>query len=198
MSRPDAPAPKLVLASSSPRRIELLAQIGITPDLVDPADIDEAPLANELPARLARRLACSKAEVVAGRHPDDVVLAADTVVAVGRRLLEKPADEAEARRFLSLLSGRNHRVFTGVAVVTGGRTVWRVVETRVSFKVLSDAEISAYVASGEWRGKAGGYGIQGRAAAFVQRIVGSHPAVMGLPLFETTNLLKGAGWHPAA
>lgn len=198
MSRPDAPAPKLVLASSSPRRIELLAQIGIVPDLVDPADIDEAPLANELPARLARRLACSKAEVVAGRYPDDVVLAADTVVAVGRRLLEKPADEAEARRFLSLLSGRNHRVFTGVAVVTGGRTVWRVVETRVSFKVLSDAEISAYVASGEWRGKAGGYGIQGRAAAFVQRIVGSHPAVMGLPLFETTNLLKGAGWHPAA
>ena len=198
MSRPDAPAPKLVLASSSPRRIELLAQIGIVPDLVDPADIDEAPLANELPARLARRLACSKAGVVAGRHPDDVVLAADTVVAVGRRLLEKPADEAEARRFLSLLSGRNHRVFTGVAVVTGGRTVWRVVETRVSFKVLSEAEISAYVASGEWRGKAGGYGIQGRAAAFVQRIVGSHPAVMGLPLFETTNLLKGAGWHPAA
>ena len=198
MSRPDALAPKLVLASSSPRRIELLAQIGITPDQVDPADIDETPLSGETPLRLAQRLATSKAEVVAQRHQDAVVLAADTVVAVGRRLLEKPADEAEARRFLKLLSGRNHRVFTGVAVVANGRTVWRVVDTRVSFKVLSDEEINAYVASGEWRGKAGGYGIQGRAGAFVNRIVGSHPAVMGLPLFETSNLLKGAGWHPAA
>lgn len=198
MSRPDASAPKLVLASSSPRRIELLAQIGIVPDQVDPADIDETPLTGETPPRLARRLATSKAEVVAQRHADAVVLAADTVVAVGRRLLEKPADEAEARRFLQLLSGRNHRVFTGVAVVVGGRTIWRVVDTRVSFKVLSDAEINAYVASGEWRGKAGGYGIQGRAGAFVNRIVGSHPAVMGLPLFETSNLLAGAGWRTAA
>lgn len=198
MSRPDASAPKLVLASSSPRRIELLAQIGITPDQVDPADIDETPLTGETPPRLAQRLATSKAEVVAQRHQGAVVLAADTVVAVGRRLLEKPADEAEARRFLKLLSGRNHRVFTGVAVVANGRTVWRVVDTRVSFKVLSDEEINAYVASGEWRGKAGGYGIQGLAGAFVNRIVGSHPAVMGLPLFETSNLLKGAGWYPAA
>lgn len=198
MSRPDTPARRLVLASSSPRRIELLAQIGIVPDLVDPADIDETPLANELPARLARRLACAKAEVVASRHAGEVVLAADTVVCVGRRLLEKPADEAEARRFLSLLSGRNHRVHTGVAVVGADRTTWRVVETRVSFKVLSEEEIEGYIASGEWRAKAGGYGIQGRAGAFVQRIVGSHPAVMGLPLFETANLLKGAGWHHAA
>lgn len=198
MSRPDASAPKLVLASSSPRRIELLAQIGITPDQVDPADIDETPLTGETPPRLAQRLATSKAEVVAQRHQGAVVLAADTVVAVGRRLLEKPADEAEARRLLKLLSGRNHRVFTGVAVVANGRTVWRVVDTRVSFKVLSDEEINAYVASGEWRGKAGGYGIQGLAGAFVNRIVGSHPAVMGLPLFETSNLLKGAGWYPAA
>lgn len=196
MSRPDATAPKLVLASASPRRIELLAQIGITPDLVDPADIDETPLAGELPSRLAQRLSTSKAAVVAQRHPDSVVLAADTVVAVGRRLLEKPADEAEARRFLALLSGRNHRVFTGVAVVSAGRTSSRVVDTRVSFKVLSDAEINSYVESGEWRGKAGGYGIQGLAGAFISRIVGSHPAVMGLPLFETSNLLKGTGWQP--
>lgn len=198
MSRPDAPARRLILASSSPRRVELLAQIGITPDQIDPADIDETPLKGEMPARLAQRLASSKAAVVAERHPDDVVLAADTVVAVGRRLLEKPADEAEARRFLKLLSGRNHRVFTGVAVVAEGRMTWRVVDTRVTFKHLSDAEIHAYVASGEWQGKAGGYGIQGRAAAFVQRIVGSHPAVMGLPLVETANLLYGTGWHPAA
>lgn len=198
MSRPDVSAPKLVLASSSPRRIELLAQIGIVPDQVDPADIDETPLTGETPPRLARRLATSKAEVVAQRHEDAVVLAADTVVSVGRRLLEKPADETEARLFLKLLSGRNHRVFTGVAVVANGRTLWRVVDTRVSFKVLSDAEINAYVASGEWRGKAGGYGIQGRAGAFVNRIVGSHPAVMGLPLFETSNLLSGAGWRAAA
>lgn len=198
MSRTDAPARRLILASSSPRRVELLAQIGITPDQIDPADIDETPLKAEMPARLAQRLASSKAAVVAERHPDDVVLAADTVVAVGRRLLEKPADEAEARRFLKLLSGRNHRVFTGIAVVAEGRTTWRVVDTRVTFKHLSDAEIDAYVATGEWRGKAGGYGIQGRAAAFVQRIVGSHPAVMGLPLFETSNLLYGTGWRPAA
>lgn len=198
MSRPDAPVRRLVLASSSPRRVELLAQIGIVPDQIDPADIDETPLKAEMPSRLAQRLATSKAAVVAERHPQDVVLAADTVVAVGRRLLEKPLDEAEARRFLKLLSGRNHRVFTGIAVISDSRTSWRVVDTRVTFKTLSDAEIEAYVASGEWRGKAGGYGIQGCAAAFIQRIVGSHPAVMGLPLYEASNLLYGAGWRPAA
>ncbi|HEX8661758.1 MAG TPA: Maf family nucleotide pyrophosphatase [Brevundimonas sp.] len=187
--------PELVLASASPRRIELLALVGITPDRVDPADIDETPLRDETPTRLAARLAVSKSQAVAARSPDAVVLAADTVVAVGRRLLEKAADEAEAARFLKLLSGRNHRVFTGVAVTAAGRTTQRVVDTRVSFKVLSDAEIAAYVASGEWRGKAGGYGIQGRAGAFVTRLVGSYPAVMGLPLFETVNLLNGAGWR---
>lgn len=191
-------ARKLILASSSPRRVELLAQIGIVPDQIDPADIDETPLKAEMPSCLAQRLATSKACIVADRHPDDIVLAADTVVAVGRRLLEKPADEAEARRFLKLLSGRNHRVFTGVAVISEGRTAWRVVDTRVTFKTLSDVEIEAYVASDEWRGKAGGYGIQGRAASFIQRIVGSHPAVMGLPLYEASNLLYGAGWRPAA
>lgn len=187
--------PELVLASASPRRVELLALVGITPDRVDPADIDETPLKDETPARLAARLAVSKSQVAAARSPDAVVLAADTVVAVGRRLLEKAADEAEATRFLKLLSGRNHRVFTGVAVSAAGRTTQRVVDTRVSFKVLSDAEIAAYVASGEWRGKAGGYGIQGRAGAFATRLVGSYPAVMGLPLFETVNLLNGAGWR---
>ena len=187
--------PELVLASASPRRIELLALVGITPDRVDPADIDETPLKDETPTRLAARLAVSKSQVAAARSPDAVVLAADTVVAVGRRLLEKAADEAEATRFLKLLSGRNHRVFTGVAVTAAGRTTQRVVDTRVSFKVLSDAEIADYVASGEWKGKAGGYGIQGRAGAFVTRLVGSYPAVMGLPLYESVNLLQGAGYR---
>jgi len=197
VSRPDLSAPRLVLASSSPRRIELLAQIGVVPDHVDPADIDETPLKGETPARLAERLARGKAEVVAARSPDAIVLAADTVVALGRRLLEKPADGAEARRFLELLSGRNHRVFTGVVVIADGQATSRVVDTRVSFKTLSPEEIATYVASGEWRGKAGGYGIQGAAAAFVRRIVGSHPAVMGLPLYEAANLLRGAGWRPS-
>lgn len=188
--------PALVLASASPRRIELLALIGIVPDRIDPADIDETPQKAEQPVRLAVRLARAKAEAVLTRHPDAVVLSADTVVAVGRRLLEKPADAAEAERFLRLLSGRNHRVFTAAAVATGDRTSHRLVETRVTFKRLSDAEIAAYVAGDDWRGKAGGYGIQGPAAAFVTRIVGSHPAVMGLPLPETVNLLTGAGWRP--
>ena len=190
-----APRRDLVLASASPRRIELLAQIGIQPDRIVPADIDETPLKGETPPCLAERLARSKAEAVAASEPTALVLAADTVVAVGRRLLEKAADEAECVRFLKLLSGRNHRVFTGVALAAPGKAVaTRVVETRVSFKPLSDAEIAAYVASGEWKGKAGGYGIQGLAGAFVRRIVGSHPAVMGLPLHETMNLLTGAGW----
>lgn len=185
--------PELVLASSSPRRVELLALVGFTPDTIDPADIDETPLKDETPPRLALRLATTKAQVVAERHPEAVVLAADTVVAVGRRFLEKAADEAEATRFLKLLSGRNHRVFTGVAVVRDGKLTHRVNETRVTFKVLSEAEIGSYVAGGDWRGKAGAYGIQGAASAFVRQIVGSHHGVMGLPLYETVNLLAGAG-----
>jgi septum formation protein len=187
--------PELVLASASPRRIELLALIGISPDRIDPADIDETPLRDETPSRLAVRLARTKAQAVAARAPHAVVLAADTVVAVGRRLLEKPADAAEAEKFLRLLSGRNHRVFTGVAVATGETVRHRVVDTRVAIKRLSDAEIADYVAGGDWKGKAGGYGIQGPAAAFVLKIIGSHPAVMGLPLPETVNLLAGAGWR---
>lgn len=187
--------PVLILASASPRRRELLAQVGIVPDRTLPADIDETPLKSETPAQLAHRLARSKAAVVAERHPHAVVLAADTVVSLGRRLLEKAVDEAEATRFLRLLSGRNHRVHTGVAVARGDRISVRVVETRVSLKVLSESEIAAYVASGDWRGKAGAYGIQGPAGAFVRRIVGSHPAVMGLPLYETVSLLEGVGYR---
>lgn len=187
--------PELILASASPRRRELLAQVGIVPDRILPADIDETPLKSEPPAQLAGRLARSKAAVLAARHPDAIVLAADTVVSLGRRLLEKAADEAEATRFLRLLSGRNHRVHTGVAVARGERVSVRVVETRVALKVLSEAEIAAYVASGDWQGKAGAYGIQGQAGAFVRRIVGSHPAVMGLPLYETVSLLEGVGYR---
>jgi septum formation protein len=191
-------SPPLVLASASPRRIELLAQVGIAPDRIVPADIDETPLKGETPPRLAERLARTKAETVSAAEPEAFVLAADTVVAVGRRLLEKPVDEAEARRFLALLSGRNHRVFTGVALKAPGRdTTVRVVETRVAFKPLSADEIAGYLATGDWRGKAGGYAIQGPAGGFVRRIVGSHPAVMGLPLYETVQLLRGAGWRPA-
>jgi len=188
--------PELVLASASPRRVELLALVGIKPDRIEPADIDETPLTGETPPRLAARLAIGKASVVAERAPDAVVLAADTVVSVGRRFLEKADDEAECVRFLKLLSGRGHRVYTGVAVAAGGQVRHRVVETRVTFKALSDAEIAAYVATGDWRGKAGAYGIQGPAGAFVIRIVGSHPAVMGLPLYESVNLLNGVGYRP--
>ena len=192
------PSRALVLASASPRRIELLAQVGITPDRIVPADIDETPLKGETPPRLAERLARTKAETVAAHETDALVLAADTVVAVGRRLLEKPADEDEARRFLGLLSGRNHRVFTGVALKAPGHdAAVRVVETRVAIKPLSDDEIDGYLATGDWRGKAGGYAIQGPAGAFVRRIVGSHPGVMGLPVYETVQLLRGAGWRPA-
>lgn len=189
------PRPELVLASASPRRIELLALVGIRPDRIDPADIDETPLKDETPPRLAIRLARTKAQTVASRAPEAVVLAADTVVALGRRFLEKPIDGLEAEKFLRLLSGRNHRVFTGVAVAARGEMRHRCVETRVAFKRLSDAEIQGYVAGGDWRGKAGGYAIQGPAAAFVLKIVGTHPAVMGLPLPETVNLLAGAGWR---
>ena len=183
--------PELVLASASSRRIELLAQVGIVPDRIDPADIDETPQKDETPSRLAVRLARTKASVVAARSPGAVVIAADTVVALGRRLLEKASDEAEAAHFLRQLSGRNHRVFTGVAVASGDKLISRV----VSVKCLSEAEIAAYVATGDWRGKAGGYGIQGPAGAFILRIVGSHPGVMGLPLPEAVNLLSGMGWR---
>jgi len=181
---------KLVLASASPRRLALLAQIGVAPDAVLPADIDETPHAKESPRALALRLAREKALAVdAG---DALVLGADTVVAVGRRLLPKTENEAEARACLELLSGRGHRVYTGVALKTPQGLRARLGEARVSFKVLSASEIDAYIQSDEWRGKAGGYAIQGRASRFITGIVGSYSAIVGLPLFETANLLEGA------
>jgi len=188
-------APRLVLASASPRRLELLRQIGIEPDAVTPADIDETPLKDETPRRLADRLARGKAEAGARAAPGDLVLAADTVVAVGRRILPKAESEQEARDCLALLSGRNHMVMTGVAAASGGGVSVRVVETRVQFKRLSDQEVEAYIASGEWRGKAGGYAVQGRAGAFVIALHGSYSAVVGLPLHETLNLLVGRGYR---
>lgn len=182
---------RLVLASASPRRLALLAQIGITPDDVIAADIDEAPLRNETPRQLALRLARQKAETV--RAEGAVVLAADTVVAVGRRVLPKAETEAEARACLRLLSGRSHRVYTGVAVKTpAGEVRDRLVETRVAFKVLSAVEVEEYIVSREWHGKAGGYAAQGLAGRFITSIIGSYSSVIGLPLFETANLLESA------
>ena len=197
MARPGG-AQRLVLASTSPRRSHLLAQAGIVPDAVIPPGIDETPGRGELPGALAARLAKAKADAVAETQAGAFVLAADTVVAVGRRILGKPADEAEARRFLALLSGRRHRVCGGVAVVApDGRAAIRRVVTAVGVKRLAPAELDAWVASGEWRGKAGGYAIQGFGAAFVVRIVGSHSNVVGLPLHETLALLGGLGYRIA-
>jgi septum formation protein len=189
------PTPKLILASASPRRLQLLGQIGLAPAAVDAAEMDETPLEGETARRLALRLARAKAAISAARHPDAFVLAADSVVAVGRRLLGKPADEKEARRMLTLLSGRAHRVLTAVAAVApGGRTGARLSETRVRFKRLTDQELAAYLASGEWDGKAGAYGVQGRAGAFVIELGGSYTGVVGLPLYETRALLVGLGF----
>ena len=183
--------PRLVLASASPRRLTLLAQIGLEPDEVIAADIDETPMKGETPRLLALRLATAKAEAVQTR--DAIVIGADTVVAVGRRVLPKAESEDEARACLALLSGRTHRVYTGVAVrAPGGLTRTRLAETRVSFKRLSAAEIDAYIASGEWHGKASGYAVQGHAARFISNMIGSYSAVVGLPLYETANLLEGA------
>ena len=186
--------PRLVLASASPRRQDVLAQIGVTPDAVDPADIDESSLKNELPARHAARLADEKARAVRGRHPDAVILAADTVVALGRRILPKAEDRETAERCLSMLSGRRHKVIGGVCVIDmGGAARRRLVTTVVRFKRLTRREIEDYLASDEWRGKAGGYAIQGRAAALIPAIIGSYSNVVGLPLHETATLLRTAG-----
>jgi len=193
-----SPGPRLVLASASPRRLLLLAQIGLAPDLILPAEIDETPLAGETARLLALRLARAKAAAVATIHPDAFVLAADTVVAVGRRLLGKPEDAADAGRMLALLSGRAHRVLTAVAAVApGGRAGARLSETRIRFKRITPGEIAAYLASGEWEGKAGAYGVQGRAGAFVMTLNGSYTGVVGLPLYETRALLTGLGWPGA-
>jgi septum formation protein len=194
--------PRLVLASGSPRRLALLAQIGVEPDSVLPSEIDEAPRRGESPRALAQRLAVEKAARTAKlsfKVPDlapCLTLAADTVVCVGRRILPKCEILDEAEACLRLLSGRAHRVYTGLALVTAkGGMRRRLVETRVRFKRLSGEEIDAYLKSGEWRGKAGGYGVQGLAGAFVVRMVGSYSNVVGLPLAETSALLAGEGYH---
>jgi len=184
---------KLVLGSASPRRQELLAQIGVEPDEIRAANIDESPLRSELPRTYARRLALEKAGS-ACRGDGSLVLCADTVVAVGRRILGKPENAAQARNFLRLLSGRRHRVITGIALKLDDHVWQRDVVTSVRFKRLSVPEIETYIASGEWQGKAGGYAIQGRAAAFIPDINGSYSNVVGLPLAETAALLVGAGY----
>ncbi len=196
MTKPDASSerPLLVLASASPRRLELLGQIGIVPDVVAPADLDETPGAQEAPRVYAERLAAEKALAVAAAHDGAFVLAADTVVACGRRILPKAESVEEARNCLQLLSGRAHRVYTGISLVKGGKQITKSVVTRVQVARLSDADLAAYLASGEWQGKAGGYAIQGLAATFIRGLNGSYSNVVGLPLNETANLLKGSGF----
>ena len=175
--------------------MELLARLGVVPDEVCPAEIDETPRKAELPRLLAVRLAAGKALATAALRPDALVLAADTVVGVGRRTLGKPRDEAEAAQFLDLLSGRRHRVMTAVCLIQpGSRQTSRLVVTTLAFQRLTTAQIEDHVASGEWRGVAGGYQIQKRAEMYVRFLSGSHSNVVGLPLFETAQLLRGAGW----
>jgi len=193
--------PKFVLASGSPRRLGLINQAGIEPDALRPADIDETPIKGELPRACANRLARAKADAaVASLRADDelqgaYILAADTVVAVGRRILPKAELLDEAAQCLRLLSGRNHRVYTAICLVTPKEAVrQRLVETRVRFKRLSEQDIEAYLASGEWRGKAGGYAVQGLAGTFVVKLVGSYTNVVGLPLYESLTLLAGEGY----
>ncbi len=193
--------PKLVLASGSPRRLQLLQQAGIEPDLLSPVNADETPQKGEVPRSLAKRLAKEKATLAmenAKRSPelqDSFILAADTVVALGRRILPKAEMLDQASQCLRLLSGRSHRVYTGVTLVTPkGLMRHRLVETRLRFKRLSRDEMEAYLASGEWRGKAGGYAIQGLAGTFVVKLIGSYSNVVGLPLYETVSLLTGEGY----
>ena len=184
---------RLILASASPRRVELLARLGVVPDAIVPAEIDETPRPGELPARYAQRMAAEKAAAISERG--SLVLAADTVVAAGRRILPKAEEEGEARAALALLSGRRHRVHCAVTLIDGDGTARHRLSTSiVTFKRIGDDELGAYLASGEWRGKAGGYAIQGRAEALVRALSGSHSGVMGLPLFETRALLRAAGY----
>ena len=186
--------PEFILASASPRRRELLARLGIEPARIVPANIDETPLAGELPRAHAIRLAAEKARAAALVAPDAFILAGDTVVGVGRRILPKAEDEATARDCLRLISGRRHRVFSAVALAAPDGTVREALsETALRFKRLSASEIEAYIAGGEWRGKAGGYAIQGMAEAFCLWLAGSHSGVVGLPLYETRKLLIAAG-----
>ncbi len=184
---------RLILGSASPRRRDLLAQLGLTPDAVIPPEIDETPRKNELPRPYCVRLAREKAAAVPVGGPEDVVLCADTVVALGRRILGKPADAGEAAAFLTALGGRRHQVITAVAVRRGDRVWLRESVSAVRMKRLSDAELNGYLDSGEWMGKAGGYAIQGRAGAFIPWISGSFTGIVGLPLAETVALLAAAG-----
>lgn len=200
-AEPAAPKAKLILASASPRRLALLQQAGLEADALLPADIDETPHRGESPRALAIRLASEKAAAAArtrAAHDDlkhSYLIAADTVVAVGRRILPKPETMEEADECLQLLSGRQHRVYTAVSLVNPrGVERKRLVEARLRFKRLSAMEVDAYVATGEWRGKAGGYAIQGLAGTFVVKLVGSYTAVVGLPLYETVSLLAGEGY----
>jgi septum formation protein len=186
---------ELVLASASPRRLDLLRQIGIAPARVEPAEIDETPLKGELPAQYAQRIAVAKLDGVAHRHPQSFVLAADTVVACGRRILPKAEDQNTVRRCLELLSGRRHHVLGAIAIAApGSKRVTRLVDTSVIFKRLSEAEIAAYVAVGEGHGKAGGYAVQGHAAVFVRAISGSYSNVVGLSLYDAAAMLTGLGF----
>lgn len=188
-----ADRPRLILGSASPRRLDLLAVLGIVPDAVLAPDVDEAPRPRELPRPYVERMARDKVAAVAA-DADDIVLCADTTVAVGRRILGKPADAGEAAAMLTLLGGRRHRVLTAVALRRGARVWLRTVDSAVAMKRLSDDELNGYLATGDWRGKAGAYGIQGPAAALIPWMSGSHSAIMGLPLAETAQLLATAGW----
>ncbi|MEO3473396.1 Maf family nucleotide pyrophosphatase [Roseomonas sp. CAU 1739] len=187
--------PPLVLASASPRRLDLLARLGIVPAQVIATDIDESPMKRETPRPHAVRLAFGKAEAAAAQRPDALVLAADTVVGVGRRILPKAETDAQAQACFTLLSGRRHMVTTAVVLaLPDGRRLKRVVESAVTFQRLTEQQVADYLSSGEWQGKAGGYAIQGRAEAFIRFLSGSHSNVVGLPLFETAQLLRGVGW----
>ena len=186
---------KLILASASPRRVDLLAQLGIKPDEIIPADIDEAPLKGELPRALALRLAQGKAQAVAENHEGAYVLAADTVVGMGRRLLDKAHGADDVKRYISAMSGRRHHVYGGIALITPeGQMISRVVDTLVQFKRMSDFEIEQYVQSGEGEGKAGGYAIQGLAESYIKFISGSYSNVVGLSLYDTMQILNGVGF----
>lgn len=194
-----AGTPELILASSSPRRVELLAQIGITPDRIIPADIDETPIKGELPKDLAVRLARGKAEKIARQYPGAIVLGADTVVAYGRSDLGKPEDADDARRMLALLSGRRHKVFGGLCVIdAAGKARTRLCETVVGFRHLIREDIESYIASGEWEGKAGGYALQGLASTYVRFLSGAaHSNVIGLSQYDVAQMLKTAGYKKA-
>ena len=185
---------ELILASASDRRYQLLNQIGCAPDQVIPADVNEARLIGESPRELVTRLAFLKGEKIFRDHKEAVIVAADTTVALGRRVVGKPRDAAEAEAFLTMLSGRNHRVYTSIYIRYGRSNRQRCIQTRVKFKKLTTLEISNYLDSGEWEGKAGGYAIQGKASAFIISIVGSYTNVVGLPLYETYTMLSGVGY----